>query len=169
MSNLEASQAASGVTHVPMDVTWMDDLALLFRSYTASGLLSGVRHMASVLLDEYVRATLMPTLGRRRTETVLTLVGPGSRKAQMPVSLNSAMWPDAGSRIAAVYKHIGGLIHHAGSILRLALELGLRGHPCAHGPSHASATIQLCRCLSPLPLPCLVLGTSAYRCCCLPH
>ena len=118
--SLERVPAADTQLQGPSDVTWMDDLALLFRSRTVSGLVHGVRQIATILLDECVRAVLMPNLGRGKTEAVLTLVGTGSRKAKLEhcsgteptLALNSELWPTARLRVVAAYKHLGGIIHH---------------------------------------------------------
>ena len=104
----------------PSDVTWMDDLALLFRSRNASGFINGVQEIATILLDECVRAVLLPNLGRGKTEAVLTLVGHGSRKAKLEhchgveptLGLRSDLWPEARLRVVPAYKHLGGIIHH---------------------------------------------------------
>ncbi|CAE7897283.1 CFDP2 [Symbiodinium sp. KB8] len=69
--SLERKSAAVDHLYGPSDVTWMDDLALLFRSRTADGLVNGVQQIATVLLDECVRAVLMPNLGRGKTEAIL--------------------------------------------------------------------------------------------------
>ena len=118
--SLERKSAAVDHLYGPSDVTWMDDLALLFRSRTADGLVNGVQQIATVLLDECVRAVLMPNLGRGKTEAVLTLVGAGSRKAKLKhcngteptLALNSELWPTARLRVVAAYRHLGGIIHH---------------------------------------------------------
>ena len=118
--SLERVSAADTQLQGPSDVTWIDDLALLFRSRTAIGLIHGVQQIATVLLDECVRAVLMPNLGRGKTEAVITLVGPGSRKAKLEhcggteptLALQSTLWPTARLRVVAAYKHLGGIIHH---------------------------------------------------------
>ncbi|CAE7197504.1 unnamed protein product [Symbiodinium sp. CCMP2592] len=74
----------SGLTaQSPADVTWMDDCALLYYSSSASAVLEGTRRVAATMLDECVRAILMPNLGPGKTETVLSLRGKGARSLRI--------------------------------------------------------------------------------------
>ena len=109
----------------PIDVSWMDDLALLSRSKTAAGAVSSTQRIASILLDECLHALLMPNLSKGKTEAIVSLVGPGSRRLKQDLftgsdptfPLQSAMWPEARLHITSAYKHLGGIIHHTGSVL----------------------------------------------------
>ena len=108
----------------PIDVSWMDDLALLSSSKSAEGTVSATQHIASILLDECLHALLMPNLSKGKTEAIVSLVGPGSRRLKQELfvdsdptfPLQSAMWPEARLRVTPAYKHLGGIIHHSGSI-----------------------------------------------------
>ncbi|CAE7635292.1 unnamed protein product, partial [Symbiodinium necroappetens] len=116
--------AASGPADVarPIDVTWMDDLALLVEDPHPDKLLDKVVAVATATLDECMKATLVPNLTEGKTECVLALCGPGSKKIAAQVfrgsspdlSLHSDIWPDARLRLVSTYKHVGGLVQAGG-------------------------------------------------------
>ena len=106
----------------PLDVTWMDDLALLVEADRPSDLVDKVVAVASATVTECIQATLLPNLAAGKTETVLSLQGPGSRKLKSEifrgtdptVQLASDVWPAARLRMVSHYKHVGGLIESRG-------------------------------------------------------
>ena len=106
----------------PIDVTWMDDLALLVEDSQPEGLLDKVAAVATATLDECMKATLAPNLTEGKTECVVALYGPGSRKTAATIfrgsspdlPLYSSIWPDARLRLVSTYKHVGGLVQAGG-------------------------------------------------------
>ena len=72
--------AVSDTTLAPVDVSWMDDLALLLTAASPSLLVDTVSGATAVLLDECLKALLHPNLDPGKTEALLTFAGRGSRK-----------------------------------------------------------------------------------------
>ncbi|OLQ13240.1 hypothetical protein AK812_SmicGene2774 [Symbiodinium microadriaticum] len=115
----------------PVDITWMDDLALLVHGDTPASLVENVRSIARETLEECVRATLVPNLAAGKTEGVLVLVGKGAKKigaelfrhSEPQLRLHSDLWPQAQLRLVSTYKHVGGIIQAGGG---LAKELRAR-------------------------------------------
>ena len=111
-------------TLAPIDVSWMDDLALLVSANSASELISTVSGAAAALLDECLRAMLHPNLDPGKTEALISLAGKDSRKlrsqlfrsAEPNLQVPSILWPSARVRLVPVYKHLGGLLHWSGSL-----------------------------------------------------
>ena len=109
----------------PVDVSWMDDLALLLSASSPGELVASVKTSASVLVDECIKALLWPNLDRGKTEALVSLVGKDSRKlrtelfcGQEPsIALSSTLWPEARLRLVPRYKHLGGILHWSGSLL----------------------------------------------------
>ncbi|CAE7221510.1 unnamed protein product [Symbiodinium microadriaticum] len=62
-------------TLAPIDVSWMDDLALLVSANSASELISTVSGASAALLDECLRAMLHPNLDPGKTEALISLTG----------------------------------------------------------------------------------------------
>ena len=116
--------AVSDTTLAPVDVSWMDDLALLLTAASPSSLVDTVSGATAVLLDECLKALLHPNLDPGKTEALLTFAGCGSRKIRgelfrpkdPSLPLPSVMWPNARVRLVPVYKHLGGLLHWSGSL-----------------------------------------------------
>ncbi|CAE7190193.1 unnamed protein product, partial [Symbiodinium necroappetens] len=106
----------------PVDVTWMDDLALLVEDPRPSVLLDKITRVATATLDECMKATLVPNLAAGKTECVAAFYGPGSKKvatetfrgSDPSLPLQSDIWPDARLRLVSTYKHVGGLIQAGG-------------------------------------------------------
>ena len=119
-----AASAESGPADVvrPVDATWMDDLALLIEDPHPDKLLDKVVEVATATLDECMKATLVPNLTEGKTECVLALCGPGSKKLATQVfrgsspdlPLQSDIWPEARLRLVSTYKHVGGLVQAGG-------------------------------------------------------
>ena len=108
----------------PVDITWMDDLALLVTAERSEDLPSRVAAVASATITECVQATLLPNLAQGKTEAVLSLRGPRSsavraeifRGSDPSIQLHSTVWPEARLRVVPCYKHVGGLIETGGSL-----------------------------------------------------
>ena len=106
----------------PIDATWMDDLALLVEDSRPDRLLEKVAAVATATLDECIKATLVPNLAEGKTECVVALYGPGSKKTSSEVfrgsspdiQLHSDIWPNARLRLVTTYKHVGGIIQAGG-------------------------------------------------------
>ena len=106
----------------PIDVTWMDDLALLVEDPRPERLLEKVAAVATATLDECMKATLVPNLAEGKTECVVALYGPGSKKTSAEVfrgsspdiQLHSDIWPSARLRLVTTYKHVGGIVQAGG-------------------------------------------------------
>ena len=108
----------------PVDVTWMDDLALLLTAPSPSAMLESVKIAASILVDECLCALLHPNLDRGKTEALVSLVGKGSqgvrgslfRSDDPSIPLASRLWPSARLRLVPRYRHLGGILHWKGSL-----------------------------------------------------
>ncbi|OLQ12453.1 hypothetical protein AK812_SmicGene3619 [Symbiodinium microadriaticum] len=111
-------------TLAPIDVSWMDDLALLVSAKSADELVTTVSGASAALLDECLRAMLHPNLDPGKTEALISLAGKGSRNlrgqlfrsAEPSIQVPSLLWPSARVRLVPVYKHLGGLLHWSGSL-----------------------------------------------------
>ena len=109
----------------PIDVSWMDDLALLLSASSPGELVSAVERSASMLIAECIKALLHPNLDPGKTEALLSLVGRDSRKvraelfrsAEPSTALSSTLWPTARLRLVPRYKHLGGILHCSGSLM----------------------------------------------------
>ncbi|CAE6969206.1 unnamed protein product [Symbiodinium sp. CCMP2456] len=109
-----------------LDCTWMDDSALVIQAQTASGLAEQVASTTGALLDSCLGRALLPNLDKGKTEAVVTVVGPGSRKCRAhmfradppTMQVDSALWPHAEVRLVAEYRHLGGTVHHSGTMTR---------------------------------------------------
>ncbi|CAE7599718.1 GIP [Symbiodinium sp. CCMP2592] len=113
--------------HLPLlDCTWMDDAALVIQSAVADDMPEKLRCTIGALLDGCLGRALLPNLDRGKTEAILALTGRGSRKlraalfrdAAPHIAAQSELWPSAQVRLVPCYRHLGGLIHHSGSLLR---------------------------------------------------
>ncbi|CAE7455880.1 unnamed protein product [Symbiodinium sp. CCMP2592] len=109
-----------------LDATWMDDLSLLLQAPDSHTLVQRLRLGASTLLDTCLEHALLPNLKRGKTEALVHLRAKGARhvKRQLfdefagALPLNCRLWPEAKLRLTATYKHLGGVLHHRGSLLR---------------------------------------------------
>ncbi|CAE7537022.1 unnamed protein product, partial [Symbiodinium sp. CCMP2592] len=109
-----------------LDATWMDDLSLLLQAPDSQTLVQRLRLGASTLLDTCLEHALLPNLKRGKTEALVHLRAKGARhvKRQLfdefagTLPLNCRLWPEAKLRLTATYKHLGGVLHHRGSLLR---------------------------------------------------
>ena len=152
------------------DVVWMDDLSLLLSSETAAGLLPVVAKVAGLLIDSCLQHGLMPNLDICKTETLVSVRGVGAKAtrarhlsdASPSIPGGSCLWPDARIHVVAIYKHIGGLIHH---------KAGLDAEIRARIPQTLAWTAQTGTCAPPwgkvplfqsLVLSCLFYGNSTW-------
>ncbi|CAE7657229.1 unnamed protein product [Symbiodinium sp. CCMP2592] len=109
-----------------LDSTWMDDTALVLYTTVASELPHKIKRTLGILLDSCLGRALLPNLDRGKTETIVSLTGTGSRKLRAElfrddpplISADSRLWPGATVQIVPHYRHLGGLIHHSGALLR---------------------------------------------------
>ncbi|OLQ08065.1 hypothetical protein AK812_SmicGene8458 [Symbiodinium microadriaticum] len=124
----------------PVDVSWMDDLALLLTATSPEKIVESVRTAATILTDECIRALLRPNLDRGKTEALVSFVGKGAQKVRSAIfrssdpsiSLSSDLWPDARLRLVPKYRHLGGILHWRGSLdpeIRHRTAQGLAGKP----------------------------------------
>ena len=110
----------------PVDITWMDDLALLVESTQPDELPDKVVAVASATVTECVQATLLPNLAAGKTEAVVSVQGRGAHKVKKDIfrgtdpslQLRSDIWPAARLRIVPWYKHVGGLIEAGGGFAK---------------------------------------------------
>ena len=127
----QSSSSTADAQVRPIDVTWMDDLALLVTDDDPEALIAKTRAVASAVIAECVQATLLPNLAEGKTEAAVDLRGPKSRRLrasifggmQPSVPLESPIWPEARLRLVACYKHVGGLVQAGGGT---AMELTAR-------------------------------------------
>eukprot|EP00439_Symbiodinium_sp_Y106_P065491 s832_g10.t1 len=87
-----------------------------------------LRTAATATIDESVKALLLPNLGPNlgvgKSESIVDLVGAGSRNVRRELfrgsdpspSLDSELWIGARLRLVPQYKHLGSLLHCAGSL-----------------------------------------------------
>ncbi|CAE7643945.1 unnamed protein product [Symbiodinium sp. CCMP2592] len=122
-----SATAEAGITSCsPVDATWMDDLSIVLQARTASQLLSNLRAATRITLEECLQAALLPNLRAGKTETVVSLFGHGANKLAKEhfggrdpsLNLESELWPGARLRLAASYKHLGGIIHAKGGLAK---------------------------------------------------
>ncbi|CAE7487959.1 HBS1L, partial [Symbiodinium microadriaticum] len=109
-----------------LDCTWMDDSAFVLCHQDAGSLVDNLQHTSGHLLDSCLGRALLPNLDQGKTEAILSLQGKGSRKLRTdlfrpdpPVlEAPSDLWPGAHIRLVTQYRHLGGVLHHTGSLLR---------------------------------------------------
>ncbi|CAE7673842.1 unnamed protein product [Symbiodinium sp. CCMP2456] len=124
LCNAEARPTEATATSCPVDVTWMDDLSVLLHASTPHALIERLKIAATATLDECIQAVLLPNLRAGKTEAVVTLVGHGALRlsktvfagAEPSLPLGSILWPEARLRLAASYKHLGGILQVDGSL-----------------------------------------------------
>ncbi|CAE7446249.1 unnamed protein product [Symbiodinium sp. CCMP2592] len=109
-----------------LDATWMDDLSMLLQAPDSATLVQRLRTGASTLLDTCLEHALLPNLKRGKTEAIVHLRAKGARQARRhlfadndgALSLDCRLWPTARLRLTASYRHLGGVLHHRGSLIR---------------------------------------------------
>ena len=117
----------------PIDVTWMDDLAILLEATSAKGVVEKLRRAAVLTLDQCLQAILLPNLKAGKTEAIVMLRGRGSKQMAREVfrgkdptlGLQSQLWPTARLRLVPSYKHLGSVIQvEGGSKRELKARIG---------------------------------------------
>ncbi|CAE7247029.1 unnamed protein product [Symbiodinium sp. CCMP2592] len=109
-----------------LDATWMDDLSMLLQATNSSELVERLTAGASTLLDTCLEHALLPNLKRGKTEALVHLRARHARQMRQQlfveqegtVPLRCRLWTDAKLRLTATYKHLGGVLHHRGCLLR---------------------------------------------------
>ena len=109
----------------PIDVSWMDDLALLLAADDPATLIESVRGSSAKLIDECLKALLHPNLSPGKSEAIVSLVGRHSRTiraelfrdSEPSLALPSTLWPSSRLRLVSKYKHLGGVLHCSGSLI----------------------------------------------------
>ena len=104
-----------------IDVVWADDLAMAFRCEKAEELPTAMRILAKTVFDESLDHGLTPNLKPGKTEMMLNVRGPGSKKVKAEIfNKNDPMLEVTGSRegfqqirLITTYKHLGSRVHMA--------------------------------------------------------
>ena len=120
------SHADAAAEQRPIDVTWMDDLAILLEASSAEGVVEKLRRAAVLTLDQCLQAILLPNLKAGKTEAIIMLRGRGSKQVAREVfrskdptlGLQSQLWPTARLRLVPSYKHLGSVIQVEGGCKR---------------------------------------------------
>ena len=109
-----------------MDATWMDDLSIVVRSASAEELPHRTSRVTGALLDQCLSRGLRPNLAKGKTEILMVPCGRGSRAVRAtsfrdrdPVlRVDSSHLGQTAVRLVPQYRHLGGLIHHSGKVLK---------------------------------------------------
>ena len=114
--------------HVPsnLEICWADDLALAMSSTTAVDIVNRVQAVGGFLLRWIRRYGMKPNLQRGKSETLLHLRGPGSKKLKLELfspedpTLDIIIDEESNVqlRITHQYRHLGGQLHYVGSLLQ---------------------------------------------------
>lgn len=98
-------------------VVWADDAAFLGSTETADQAIPQLRIVAEVALTELLKMGMQPNMGCGKTEAILHLTGPGSRRVRQYVHHHchstiqlSVPGEDLALRIIPTYVHLGGVI-----------------------------------------------------------
>ena len=126
LNNVWAVECQSCDSVSILDTTWMDDAAFVLRHSGAQALVDHLGQTAGALLDSCLGRALLPNLDSGKTEAVVSLQGKHSRSLRARlfrddpavIPAQSNLWPGAHIRLVSQYKHLGGIIHHTGSLLR---------------------------------------------------
>ena len=108
------------------DVTWMDDLCLMTRCPGPDSVLAALAKIGGRVVDCCIRFGMSPNLGHNKSEALVGVKGCGARRFRREhlnipdptFGIESSMWPKARMRIVASYKHLGGILHHAGGLAK---------------------------------------------------
>ncbi|CAE7840215.1 unnamed protein product, partial [Symbiodinium microadriaticum] len=109
-----------------LDATWMDDATFFVACDSAASLPESMASTGSAVLQSCVARALLPNLDKGKTEFIACAVGPGSRKVRrqlfsMPeatIRTSCRLWADASVRLVPTYQHLGGFVHHDGTMSR---------------------------------------------------
>ena len=107
-----------------LDVSWMDDLAILGPCSTAKEVPEVLATTAGILIDTCLSRGMFPNLDRNKTEVIVGLRVKGAhavRKALLSdteprLLTTSRCWPEQRIHVVASYKHLGGVLHHQGRL-----------------------------------------------------
>ena len=102
--------------------TWMDDLSLAVSGGTALEAESRIGQATSCLLERCANFGMTPNLAKGKTEILLSVRGPGSRKVRMRYFGGSAsgkmpiitQYKTEMISVTGEYVHLGNLVHHTG-------------------------------------------------------
>jgi len=104
-------------------VVWADDAAFLGSTETADQAIPQLRIVAEVALTELLKMGMQPNMGSGKTEAILHLTGPGSRRVRQYVHHHchsriqlAVPGEDFALRIIPTYVHLGGVITHDASM-----------------------------------------------------
>ena len=121
------STPSSADTALPvMDVTWMDDLSLMVRTSRAVDLPGVTSRAAAALIDQCLDRGLVPNLDKSKTEIIMSPVGAGSRQVRATafrdkdpaLQVASGFLGAVPVRLVSQYRHLGGIVHHSGRVLK---------------------------------------------------
>ena len=114
--------------------TWMDDLSLAVSGSTGSEAESRIGQAASCLLERCANFGMTPNLAKGKTEILLSVRRPGSRKLRMRYFGGSAsgqmpiitQYKTEMINVIGEYVHLGNLVHHTGNSGReMSRRLGI--------------------------------------------
>ena len=126
VDNLEATDATNVDSVEVLDATWMDDATFFVACDSATCLPESLTSTGSAVLQSCVARALLPNLDKGKTEFIACAIGSGSRKVrrqlfsapEAAIATSCRLWKDARVRLVPTYQHLGGLIHHDGSLSR---------------------------------------------------
>ena len=109
-----------------LEICWADDLALAMTASSAAGILDRVQAVGGFLLRWVRKFGMQPNLKRGKSETLLHLRGPGSRKIKLALytmddpALDIILEDEQAVqlRITHQYRHLGGQLHYIGHMLQ---------------------------------------------------
>eukprot|EP00438_Fugacium_kawagutii_P030569 Skav210928 [mRNA] locus=scaffold978:365318:370450:+ [translate_table: standard] len=107
-----------------LGAAWMDDLSIGLTGRSASELEHKTGHTLSILLDTCRSFGMTPNLTKGKTEALMAFQGSGSRQLRKryfgpsQAGQMTVICEDGPYQIHVVghYKHLGGVLHHAGSL-----------------------------------------------------
>lgn len=109
-----------------LEICWADDLAMAMLADTAQGLVERIQATGGFLLRWVKQFGMSPNLQRGKSETLLHLRGPGSRKLKLELfapedpTLDVVLNDDEAVqlRITHQYRHLGGQLHYIGNMVQ---------------------------------------------------
>ena len=108
-----------------LDVSWMDDLAIMGACPTARSVPDTLASVAGVVVDTLLSRGMYPNFDRNKTEAIVGLRGAGAQLVRKELlsdieprlQISSTHWPQQRVRVVATYKHLGGILHHQGKLV----------------------------------------------------
>ena len=109
-----------------LEICWADDLALALHATSAESLLERIQAVGGFLLRWVKRFGMKPNLQRGKSETLLHLRGPGSKKIKTALFTPDDPTVDiiideeeaVQLRITHQYRHLGGQLHYVGNMVQ---------------------------------------------------